>query len=147
MSCTQIERLLMEIRKSLEIAKNIVSMDYNEFICDIRNRYTLRLALVEIVESSSSLGLHILREFLGVNKVEGYSHIFRLLRDRGVISPKVGEDMENLAKLRNLIIHRYWEIDDSRIYKEAKGSGLKVVEDFVKEVEEYVSRTRASRKI
>jgi len=30
--------------------------------------------------------------------------------------------MENLAKLRNLIIYRYWEIDDSRIYKEAKGS-------------------------
>ncbi len=55
--------------------------------------------------------------------------------------------MENLAKLRNLIIHRYWEIDNSRIYKEAKGNGLKVVEDFVKEVEEYVSRTRASRKI
>jgi len=69
-SYTQIERLLIEIRKPLEIAKNIVSMDYNEFICDIRNRYTLRLALVEIVESSSSLGLHILREFLGVNKVE-----------------------------------------------------------------------------
>lgn len=69
------------------------------------------------------------------------------MRDHGVISPKVGEDIENLAKLRNLIIHRYWEIDNSRIYKEAKGNGLKVVEDFVKEVEEYVSRTRASRKI
>ena len=50
--------------------------------------------------------------------------------------------MEKLTRLRNLIIHRYWEIDDSRIYRETKSNGLKIIEDLIKEVEEYVIRTR-----
>lgn len=47
--------------RNLKVAENIVSMDFNSFISDVRNRYTLRLALVEIVEASATLGLYILR--------------------------------------------------------------------------------------
>jgi len=138
----RIKRLLAEIGESLKVARSITSMEYDEFIRDIRNRYTLRLAIVEIVEASASLGLYILREFLSIRRVEGYSHIFRRPVEHGVISPRLGEEMEKLTRLRNLIIHRYWEIDDSRIYREVKGNGLKIIEDLIKEVEEYVIRIR-----
>lgn len=142
MSDVRINKLLTEIKYSLKVARSIVDMDYDDFIRDIRNRYTLRLAVVEIVEASASLGLYILREFLSVRRVEGYSQIFRKLVERGVISSRIGEEMERLTRLRNLIIHRYWEVDDSRMYKEARNNGLKVVEDFIKEVEDYVFRAR-----
>mgnify|MGYP000005724646 CR=1 FL=1 len=115
----RIERLLAEIKDSLKIARSIINMKYDEFIHDIRNRYTLRLAVVEIVEASVSLGLYILREFLNIRRVEGYSQVFRKLVEHGVVSSRIGEEMEKLTRLRNLIIHRYWEVDDSRIYKEA----------------------------
>lgn len=46
--------------------------------------------------------------------------------------------MAKLASLRNLIVHRYWTIDDLRIYKEAKQNGLEAVERFVKEATNYV---------
>ncbi len=141
MSAERVEILLAEIRDSLEIARSMVDMDYSSFIRDVRNRYTLRLALVEIVESATSLGLYLLREIFNIKKVEGYSQVFKKLVEHGVISPEVGEEMRRLVKLRNLIIHRYWEVDDSRIYREARDSGLDVVKKFVEEVEEYVSRT------
>ncbi|RLF22334.1 MAG: hypothetical protein DRN15_09235 [Thermoprotei archaeon] len=142
MSNARITRLLAEIKRSLEVARSITDMVYDDFMRDIRNRYTLRLAIVEIVEASVSLGLYILREFLNIKVVEGYSQVFRRLVEHGVISARIGEEMERLVRLRNLIIHRYWEVDDSRIYKEARGSGLKIVEDFIKEVSDYVSRAR-----
>lgn len=142
MNDERIKRLLAEIRESLKIARSITDMEYDEFIRDIRNRYTLRLAIVEIVEASASLGLYILRKLLGIKRVEGYPHIFRRLVEHKVISPRIGEEMEKLTRLRNLIIHRYWEIDDSRIYRETKSNGLKIIEDLIKEVEEYVIRIR-----
>jgi len=37
-----------------------------------------------------------------------------------------------------MIVHRYWSIDDVRIYREAKNNGVRVIEKFIKEVEKYV---------
>ncbi|MCS7365683.1 MAG: DUF86 domain-containing protein [archaeon GB-1867-035] len=136
----RLKRLLEEIRSSLNIVKSMVDMDHASFTIDLRNRYTLRLALVEVVEASVNLGIYILRNFLGVRRVEGYLQVFRSLVNYGVISPEVGDEMEKLTRLRNLIIHRYWEIDDSRIYKEAKSNGLKVILKFIEEIEKYASQ-------
>jgi len=64
------------------------------------------------------------------------------LGEEGVISPRVGEGMQKLVRLRNLIIHRYWEVDDARVYREARSGGLDLVEEFAEEVEAYVARAR-----
>jgi len=70
----------------------------------------------------------------------GYSDIFRRLSKYAVLEESTGKDMERLAKLRNLIIHRYWEIDDARIYIEVKDKGVNIIKNFMVEVEKYVSR-------
>ena len=40
--------------------------------------------------------------------------------------------MKKLVGLRNLLMHRYWIADDSRIYRETKGKGLRIIKKFVK---------------
>lgn len=90
MSSIRAGRLSEEIEESLKVAEKIVSMDFNSFISDVRNRYTLRLALVEIVEASVTLGLYILRDCFDAEVVEGYAQVFRKLMEHGVISPDVG---------------------------------------------------------
>ena len=55
----RVERLVEDIRSSLMIARDMTSMSYTEFMRDIRNRYTLRLALIEIVEAAADLGLYL----------------------------------------------------------------------------------------
>jgi len=132
-------RLLREIRESMRIAETIVSLDLNEFLNDVRNRYTLRLCIVEIVEAAAALGLHILREHFR-ESAEGYVQVFRKLLERGVVSRDVGEGMARIARLRNLVVHRYWEVDDARVYREFREGGLELVKRFVEEVESFVSR-------
>lgn len=70
--------------------------------------------------------------------VESYREVFLKLASHGVISFETSQKMAKLASLRNLIVYRYWTIDDLRIYKEAKQNGLEAVERFVKEVTNYV---------
>lgn len=142
MDIERVRKILSDLTESLRVAESIVAMGFEEFASDIRNRYTLRLALVEVVEAATSLGLHILREDLGVRTVESYAQVFRKLVEHRVISPSTGSAMERLARLRNIIIHRYWDVDDSRIYREAKEGGLDVIKKFIEEVESYVARAR-----
>ena len=77
---------------------------------DIRNKYTLRHLIVEIVEASVSPGLCILRDLIGLKKIDGYTTVFRRLVETGVLSSRTGLDMGKLVRLRNLVIHRYWEV-------------------------------------
>ncbi|MFB0562546.1 MAG: DUF86 domain-containing protein [Candidatus Lokiarchaeia archaeon] len=86
------------------------------------------------------LSFYFYREKLGIEKVEGYSDIIKKLVHNSVVSAEAGEEMEKLVGLRNLVAHHYWEVDDPRIHREAKGSGLGIIKRFVSEVEEYVLR-------
>lgn len=133
-------RLLEDIEEELKVVEKVVGLGFEEFMADVRNRYTLRYAIIEIAETSTTIGLHILRGDFGVERVEGYTQVFDGLVEYGVISRDVGEGMKRLVRLRNLIVHRYWEVDDARIYKEARGSGLDVIRRFVGEVRGYASR-------
>jgi uncharacterized protein with HEPN domain len=35
--------------------------------------------------------------------------------------------MRRFAGLRNLLVHRYWEVDNARLYRELKEEGLKTL--------------------
>jgi len=135
----RVSKLIEEIRRSLRVAEEIISLDLNEFLADVRNRYTLRLSIVEIVEAATLIGLHILREQFS-DTAEGYVQVFRKLLERGILSRDTGEGMIKLARLRNLIVHRYWNIDDARVYTEIKKVGIELVKKFIREVEEHTSR-------
>jgi len=47
--------------------------------------------------------------------------------------------MASLASLRNMVEHRYWSIDCTKIYTVAKSEGANVVEMFIMEVSEFVA--------
>ncbi len=47
--------------------------------------------------------------------------------------------LKGLVSLKNLVIHRYWSIDDLRIYRESS-NGIEFVEKYVSEVLDYVSK-------
>ena len=137
----RIIRLIEEAKESLKIMEEIVSLSFEEFISDIRNRYTLRMAIVELVESLVVASARMIRETLMEGeRVEGYVETVKKLMERRILAQNDVETLEKLIRLRNIIIHRYWEVDDRRIYNEAKGSGIEAVRRIVDRLMEYVQR-------
>lgn len=133
----RIRRLVDEIVEGLNVIKDVISMPKNSFLNDLRSRYAIRYAVVEIVEAAALIGLHILENVFGVSP-ETYSEIFDALAKFNIIDLSTRDGMRKLVGLRNIVVHRYWMVDDSRIYDEAVGGGLMVIERFIGEVEDYV---------
>jgi uncharacterized protein YutE (UPF0331/DUF86 family) len=50
------------------------------------------------------------------------------------ISEAVAKDLIRLAGLRNLLVHRYWEMDDKRVLQEYR-DGIRVFYNFLTEVD------------
>ncbi|MEM1810877.1 MAG: HepT-like ribonuclease domain-containing protein [Thermofilaceae archaeon] len=55
------------------------------------------------------------------------------------MSRDVSEGFGRLVGLRNLLVHRRWSVDDARICKRVKESGLNVVRKFVDEVKRCIA--------
>ena len=133
----RIERLLMEMEEAFDIISSSLSVGEESFLSDIKSIYAVRYAIVKIVETASLMGAHILEIQYGI-AAETYSDIFEQLGRRGVISPDISDGFRRLVGLRNLIVRRYWVIDDSRIYREATGNGLKIIREFIERIRRYV---------
>ncbi|RDD52827.1 MAG: DUF86 domain-containing protein [Candidatus Korarchaeota archaeon NZ13-K] len=131
------ERLVGEAKEAIEEMKDITSMSRDDFIKSRRARFSLRYSIVMAVEALADLAIAILeKDFNEV--VESYREAFMKLLEKGIISAEIAESMVKLVSLRNLIVHRYWVINDLRIYEEAKRGGIKVLEEFISEVSRYV---------
>lgn len=115
----------------------MISLD--EFIRNRGMRFAMRYSVVLIVEAATDLGIAILKQCFGEG-AESYREVFLKLAEKGVVSFGVAEGMASLASLRNMIVYRYWGIDDARIYREARSDGVDVVEKFIREVEGYISK-------
>ncbi len=133
----RVRRLTEEVREGKEVLVGILKRSKGEFLGSVELRYAARYAIIEVVEAAALAGSHVLEAKFNLAP-ESYSELFALLATKGVLSADVGEAFRKLVGLRNLIVHRYWEVDDSRVYDEAKGSSIETIEKFVEEIERYV---------
>jgi uncharacterized protein YutE (UPF0331/DUF86 family) len=53
-------------------------------------------------------------------KPETLLHCYRVLRDKGLLSLEEFDDFVKFLKLRNLSVHKYWIIDDKKIFGSVK---------------------------
>jgi len=72
---------------------------------------------------------HILsREQWGVP--ESYAGGFVLLGEKKIIPIKLAQNLANMAKFRNLLVHLYWKVDDERLYQILQ-SHLQDIDDLI----------------
>lgn len=88
-------------------------MDESSFLANRTARFSARYSIVQIVEAAADIGLYILE--LKGETARSYREIFEKLARYGVISATTSEAMMRMSSLRNMVVHRYWEVDDLRI--------------------------------
>jgi uncharacterized protein YutE (UPF0331/DUF86 family) len=132
-----VRRLMNEAKEALDEIENIISMKADAFLASRSARFSLRYSIVLIVEVLADLSIAILENDFD-EVVESYRDAFIKLATKGVISSEYMQTMVRLAGLRNLVVHRYWTIDDVKIYENAKENGVKALKDFMNKVMEYV---------
>ena len=119
-----------DIKFSIEELKRLTSKDFMDIGVD--ERYSIRYNIIVLVESLVSLCMHIAVEAYGKTP-SSYRESVRFIAERlnvGCIS-----DLESVVGLRNLLIHRYWTVDDERVYESVK-ENFHCIEGLLKRIEE-----------
>lgn len=121
---------ISEVRLAMDELQRLTSKPFAELNVD--ERYSMRYNIVVMVESLASLCVHLATEAYAQRPMsyrEAVRAVVEKMDLRGV------EDLESLVGLRNLLIHRYWIVEDERVYQGVK-TNFKCVEKFLSRVEE-----------
>jgi len=125
-----LEKLKKDIMESKNIISNIVNKPYNKL--SSIEKYAVRYHIIVVAEALIALTLHIVRRKYDLQP-ETPIHALKILKDKHLVTEQEYIDLVNLFKLRNLLVHRYWIIDDEKIYHNVKRNFRNIV-NFIERV-------------
>ncbi|RLF00798.1 MAG: DUF86 domain-containing protein [Thermoprotei archaeon] len=111
--------MFKDIQDALDELKAITRFSESDFLSNRTLRFSARFSVIQIVEAVSDLGIAILEKDFS-ETAESYREVFTKLALKGVIKSETAEELEKMSSLRNMIIHRYWGVDDRKIYQRGR---------------------------
>ena len=99
---------------------------------------SLKYSLVEVAEAMANTLQHMLAKLKG-EAAESYLEVVQKARRAELMDVELLGRLLFFFKFRNLLIHRYWEIDDKRLLKETR-KGYRDFQVFVNKINELLEK-------
>lgn len=136
-----VDRVIVEgrfdiIDRNLRFLEEYRGISLKRFSESYRDAQAAKYSLLEIIESCIGIANHII-SVKAFRRAEKYSDMFRVLREEGVLGDRLAQRLEDMARFRNLLVHRYGEIDDERVLEIIQHNLGDIVE-FEKQIQRFV---------
>ena len=143
-------RIGMKQQKLKEKLDEIVSY-YDEFLEDFpkesvfEEERLVRRGIEKTVELMADAIIDAAMTLISMDnmiKPKDSREAIRLLEEKGVLSRKTSLKVQDFISFRNLLVHRYARIDESKEYQSLSTEHQDIIA-FVKEVETYLKRKKS----
>ena len=139
----RLEREVLEgkldiIDRNLRFLEEVKTLSPDQFVESYKDIQAAKYSLLEIMEACIDIANYII-SVKGFRRAEEYSDMFKVLKEEGVIRKELATKLEDMARFRNLIVHRYGEIDNRRVLEIIKHN-LKDIKEFEKEIEKFIKK-------
>jgi len=122
----RVQRYLITIRENTEDIRGLITRYGDDQI--LKDRYllkALKYCLIEIAEAMADTLQHLLSRTKGL-AAESYLELVEKASQSALIDPDLLGRLKFFFKFRNMLVHRYWEIEDRRLLQDTR----KGLEDF-----------------
>lgn len=113
----------------------LLSDQVDVFLAEPKNSLALRYLIIEAVEAITDICQHLLAKTKGI-VCEGYVDCIIKTGEAGIVPSSLAQKLRKLADLRNIIVHRYWVIDDKKLYSQTLENKNCLI-DFVDQIGKY----------
>lgn len=133
-----IREKLDRLEQAVKLLEKYRKVPKEDFLIDFTINSASQFNLILGIEIIVDIGNHILAEIYQVHPKE-YKGIIKALGKHEIVSEKFAEENLEIAKLRNLIVHQYGEVDMKEIYNNLK-KAPNVFHGFAKYFIEFLER-------
>ena len=131
---------ISDITQSIQRLRRIGQMNLDEFLMNQDAKDIASFRLIVCTEAAIDICLHISARLL--KKVpEDYASCFALLASHGMINKNLSDPLGQMARFRNLLLHRYCEIDYARLYNIVAGDDLNDLKEFIRSIKRIIEQT------
>jgi len=134
----KIKTLEKDLLDTISELKSVTAIEEEIFVERKKDIFSLRYLLIEAVEAMANICNHILTRVTG-QVPKGYPDCFEKLADAGAITYQSAVKLKKIAGLRNIIIHKYWRIDDHKVFKSTK-ENIGDFEEFLRQINAFLSK-------
>lgn len=112
----KIVRLVSEMRKAVNYLKAIQCIDKASFLHDPDKVGSAKYHLIVAIESAIDICTHII-SMNGYKAPDDYADTFQILGEQGAFHKDFVNELREMARFRNRLIHLYWAVDDEFVYE------------------------------
>lgn len=124
------------IDRNLRFLKQMKTLTPEQFVENYKDVQAAKYSLLEIMEACIDIANYII-SIKGFRRAEEYSEMFRVLKEEHIIRKELATKLEDMARFRNLLVHRYGEVDNRRVLEIIKHN-LKDIKEFEKEIQKFI---------
>lgn len=129
-----IDEELVERRKDI-IFQNLKYLEEKDFEePDFESVQAVKYSLQEVIEACLDIANHVIasREMC---RAEEYSEMFEILGDEDILDEQLADDLSDMAKFRNLLVHRYGDIENEQLRIILDGE-LGDIRDYLEQIDQ-----------
>jgi uncharacterized protein YutE (UPF0331/DUF86 family) len=134
----EIHSKLKEIKNSLYYIKEYLPSDF-KYLNNRKDKNALykevEFSIQLMIDVCAVINSDVIRE-----TPSDEDSIIDLLKEKKIISSDLAKMLHEMKGFRNILVHRYGEINDEEAYENIK-EGLEDFEKFVKEIEKFLKKT------
>jgi uncharacterized protein YutE (UPF0331/DUF86 family) len=108
----------------------------NDYLKDEDTQDVVERRFQTAIESCLNVGNHLISVF-DLKMPEDYASVFYSLAKGKIISVQLAEEMADLARFRNLLVHLYWKLDHKSIHAKIK-KRISSLRKFLKEILAFI---------
>ena len=112
--------------------ERVTSEDPESFLSCEEKVYGLRYAVIQAVEAIAGVCVHLMARAF-IQSSGGYADCFQAMGEKGILHESLALKLAAMTRLRSLLVHRYWDVDDSRVFLCCR-EGVKDLRRFVSSV-------------
>jgi len=137
----ELDKELINLRIDI-IERNLVEIDeitaegYPHFQTSYRDELAAKQALLESIEACIDISNHIIVT-LGLRRPTDYKDIFLILGEQDILDRTLSLKMQEMAKFRNVLVHRYINIETERLFHLMKNE-TDDFKEFIKQILDYL---------
>jgi uncharacterized protein YutE (UPF0331/DUF86 family) len=129
-------KLVSELRRSVIRLESIANLSLEEFQNDPDKIGSSKYHFIVAIEACIDMCNHVISRN-GFRVPEDYADTFRVMSEVGAFDSNFSEELTNMAKFRNRLVHLYWEVDEQQLYGLLK-SRLGDFKRFLDKVAEFL---------
>ncbi len=112
----KITKLVSEMRSSVSRLRSLSNLSQHDFVGDPDKIGSAKYHFIVAIESCIDMSNHLIARN-GYRVPEDYGDTFKVMSEAGAIEQEFAQELRNMAKFRNRLVHLYWEVDDKQVHE------------------------------